>query len=694
MDWLERGALCFAVLFLFLHTVPRAWRTLNTDFPNYYMSARLAHEGYDTSRMYEWSWIAREKDHRDVDVRVIGLLPITPFSTLAVYPLVKLAPLTAKHVWILLNLVCLIPIGWMLRGMTGLSYRRIALALLLSFPLHRNLLFGQLYVVLLLLILAACWSYLRGFRALAGALLAIAAACKIFPVLLFVFFLQRREWRALAAGAFTGLAAIAVSVAVFGWNVHRTWLSEILPWVMHGEGMQPYAAVASISSVLHCLFLSEPQWNPHPWHASPLSFALLMPTLQMLALAPAILLIRRDDKTQSRILLEWSALLAASLTISTIPASYNFVLMAFPLCVLASVLVRRESFWWLSALVIAYLGIGFPLAVPLTASGLAILLFVPRLFLMLAVLWGIYALQWGDRTAKKSRRDWTRLAWAAAMVASVLLSIRSTLVLERAERQEYAYRLPLLTQGFLNSAPEPTSTGVRYAAFTPNGYHLITQDQSGGPSASSANAPYDELSFGGRLGQLWVERASSFRSQIVDVQRSSEVVIDDARDPMPSADGLSLGFLRDDHGRGRLMVRASLDSGGGNEVALTPPQLNVYEASYRSERDYAFSAVEDGRPPQVYLTDANHANAPLMLGESRYPALSPDGRWLAYSHLHNGVWNLWLRDPNTGMTRRIADVPCNQIQPAWDSDSKTLLYGTDCGRSVWFTAVARRRVIP
>ncbi len=163
---------------------------------------------------------------------------------------------------------------------------------------------------------------------------------------------------------------------------------------------------------------------------------------------------------------------------------------------------------------------------------------------------------------------------------------------------------------------------------------------------------------------------------------------------MPSADGLSLGFLRDDHGRGRLMVRASLDSGGGNEVALTPPQLNVYEASYRSERAYAFSAVEDGRPPQVYLTDANHANAPLMLGESRYPALSPDGRWLAYSHLHNGVWNLWLRDQNTGMTRRIADVPCNQIQPAWDSDSKTLLYGTDCGRSVWFTAVARRRVIP
>ena len=113
------------------------------------MSARLAHEGYDTSRMYEWPWIEREKDHRAVDIRVIGLLPITPFSTLVMWPLTGLAPLTAKHIWILLNLVFLIPIGWMLRSMTGLSYQRVALALALCFPLHRNLSYGQFYVFLL-----------------------------------------------------------------------------------------------------------------------------------------------------------------------------------------------------------------------------------------------------------------------------------------------------------------------------------------------------------------------------------------------------------------------------------------------------------------------------------------------------------------------------------------------------------------
>ena len=329
--------------------------------------------------MYEWSWIEREKDHRAVDIRIIGLLPITPFSTLAVWPLAGLPPLAAKHIWIVLNLAFLVPISWMLRIMTGLSDRRIALAIFLSFPLHRNLLYGQYYVLLLLLITAASFSYLRGGRVLAGALVAIAATCKVFPLLLFVFFLQRRDWRALASGVITGVSAVAVSIAVFGLNAHRTWLKEILPWVMHGEGLGTYATTASISGILHCLFLSEPQWNPHPWHDSPLAYALLAPALQMLVLAPAILLIRRDNDSDERILLEWSALLTASLAVSTIPASYNFVLMIFPVCVLASRLLRAGSYGWLTALIVTYLGIGFPLQAPNRPLGLTLLLYVPRL---------------------------------------------------------------------------------------------------------------------------------------------------------------------------------------------------------------------------------------------------------------------------------------------------------------------------
>ncbi len=657
------------------------------------MAARLAHDGYDTSRMYEWSWIEREKDHRGVDIRVIGLLPITPFSTLAVWPLAGLTPLAAKHIWILVNLAFLIPISWMLRGMTGLGYRRIALVIFLSFPLHRNLLYGQFYVLLLLMITAACFSYLRGYRVLAGALVAIAAMCKVFPLLFLVFFLQRRDWRALTSGVITGVSSVAISIAVFGLNAHRTWLQEILPWVMHGEGLGTYTTTASISGVLHCLFLSEPQWNPHPWHDSPLAFALLAPLLQMLALAPAILLIRRDDSSNQRILLEWSALLTASLAVSTIPASYNFVLMVFPVCVLAARLLRTRSYGWLTALMLVYLGIGFPLPVPNEVVGLALLLYVPRLPLMMAVLFGIYAILWRDSPSRSFTRDWSRYAWATAMTVAVIFNTRSTLHLERGERAEYPYRLSLKEQGFLNSGPQSTDDGLHYAAFTFTGYHLTTQERDSVQLDPNIDATYDDLSFTSGFGHTLVERASSLSSRIVDLQSPAQTLVDDAREPMLSLDGQDLAFLRDDHGRGQIMLRRAFQSSTA-ETPLTPSQLNVYEASFLSDNRYAFSADEKGGPPRIFLTDAAHSNTPITVAESRYPALSPDGQWMAYSQLDHGVWNLWLRDQNSGLSRRIADVPCNQIQPSWESDSKTLLYGTDCGRSVWFTAIARRRVLP
>jgi Glycosyltransferase family 87/WD40-like Beta Propeller Repeat len=681
-----------------MHTLPRAWKTLNTDFPNYYTAARLAHEGYDTSRMYEWPWIEREKDHRAIDIRVIGLLPITPFSTLAVWPITGLSPLAAKHVWILLNLALLVPIAWLLRSMTGLSYQRVALILALCFPLHRNLMYGQFYIILLLLLAAACWAYLRGARALAGVLVAIAAACKIFPVLFFVLFLRRRDWRALAWGWFTGLAAAGLSVAVFGWNVHRTYLHEILPWTLHGEGMPPYVASASISGLLHRLFLSEPQWNPHPWHYSPLAYALLLPGLQMLVLAPAVLLIRSDDRTRIRVLLEWSALLTASLAISTVPALYNFVLMSLPVCVLAAILLQRKQHGWLVALLIIYLGIGMPMPRPDKMMGLGILLYVIRLPLMLALLLGIYALLWRGLSTGGASRDRARSVWVTIMAVSVVFTAISTYHRERAVRREYAYRLPLEGQGLRNEGPRQAGKGVRYIAFTLGGYHLVTEDQNEHWAEFAADAP-DDLSFTnssarGFSANTWVERALSPYSQIVDLREHSHIVVDDAREPLLSSGAQDLAYVRDDHGRGQLRLRRAFQSAAASDIALSPPWLAVYEASFVSEQNYTFAAVEKGNPPQIYLRDATHANVPLELGEARYPALSPDGRWLAYSHRDDGGWNLWLRNQRTGATQRVDDVPCNQIEPAWEDDSKTLLYSTDCGRSLGFTAIARRRVIP
>jgi hypothetical protein len=374
-------------------------------------------------------------------------------------------------------------------------------------------------------------------------------------------------------------------------------------------------------------------------------------------------------------------------------ASYNFVLVILPVCVVATALLQRKRYGCLTALLIAYLGIGFPLPIPHSMMGPAVLLYLPRLPLMFALLLGIYVLLWCDRSASGASREWTRYAWATVMAVSVVFSALSIFRVERAVRQEYVYRLPLQAQGLLNTGARSGGAGVRYIALTNDGYRLITEGRGVETSDPVTGSPDDDLSYSSGFAHIWVERAHGSRSQIVDVRDPSHTVIDDAEDPMISGDGQSLAFLRDDHGRGQLMVRSGFQSNSPTDVALTLSRLNVYEASFKSQTEYAFAAADERHAPQIYLNDATHSNSPLALGEARYPALSPDGRWMAYSRLDHGAWNLWLRNERSGAISRIADVPCNQIEPAWEDDSKTLLYGTDCGRSLWFTAIARRRVI-
>jgi hypothetical protein len=688
---IERVALLIAIAYLGMHTMPRAWTKLNTDFPNYYLTARLAHEGYDTSRVYEWIWLQREKDHRALDIPAVGMIPITPFSTLVMWPMTSLSALAAKHVWMIANLALLVPLCWFIRSLTGLSYLRIALVLAFSIPLQRNLLCGQFYVFLLVLIVGACWCFVKEHYVLSGALIAVAAACKIFPVLLILLFLRRRNWRALSSFAATGIGAAALSIAVFGWNAHRTYMLQILPWALHGEAMPPYIpAAASISSILHYLLLPEPQWNPNPWHNSPLLYALLQPTLQTLLLAPAILLIRRNDRTPARIVLEWGGLLTASLAISTIPASYNFVLMVFPVCALAALLIERGMNKWLIALIVAYLGIGFPTPAPRLPIGPAILFFTPRLFLMVGVLVGIYFLLWRNPRVQSTVADWSHYAWAGFMAVTALLSAQSTFQREQSVREEFAYRLPLETQFLLNADPVGVGSGASYLAGSENGYRLVTAGATNWVDTSTD----DDLSFGAYPGQIFVEKARSGVSEIVDSRDTGKAIAKDGRNPMVSSDGRDLAFVRADNGRGQLMVLQSFQSGHSTEAALAPPSINVYDASFISQSDLVVSGVEGERPPQIYLTDQSHQNTPFDLGESRYPALSPDGHWMAYSHMDHGVWNLWILDRKTGATHRVADVPCNQIESSWEADSKTLVYANDCGRSLWFTAISRRRVIP
>jgi Tol biopolymer transport system component len=220
-----------------------------------------------------------------------------------------------------------------------------------------------------------------------------------------------------------------------------------------------------------------------------------------------------------------------------------------------------------------------------------------------------------------------------------------------------------------------------------NGYHVVGERIDATKVGNTGND--DELGIAAANGDRWIEQ-TGHESKIISASEG-RTTIRQAESPVASFDGRWLAFLREDHGRARIWVRA-LDRQDAVDKPLTPPELNVLEMSFLPGGGLIFSAVSSGRPG-LFVVDRSGEIRPLEMGETRYPSVSPDGSWLAYSQLQGGTWNLWLRDLRNGQTRRLTNVACNNTEPAWAADSQTLIYGSDCGRPLGFSALCRRRII-
>ena len=670
-----------------VRTLPDAWKTLNTDFPNYFVTASLVRAHADTSRVYEWVWIERQKDHLQLDQRIIGMVPITPFSTLAVYPLTRLPALTAKHWWNLFNLGLLAATAMLIRGMTGIAWRRILLVVAVNFALRLNFMYGQYYVLLLFLLTLACYLYLRQRRFLSGVAIGIAAGLKIFPVIFLLYFLRKRDWRAFAGGAVAGLAAALVSIAVFGWELHRVYLAQVLPASLRGEGLDPYnLSAASLSSLLHRLFVYEPQLNPHPAINVAWLFAIFHSVLQMLVMAPALLLAERGNTDARRVRLEWAAIVAASLAISTSPGTYLFTLLILPVCLMLEVLPRGKHYVFKAVLAGAYAVATFMSGAGQGYEGWLSLLAVPRLHALLVLCVLAYVLLVRQRSFRLV--TWDRVAWAGVLGALMIFSVVGNLRHQRGLYEDYQYRVVAPEGSYMTVHPAAQGDGVAFVSMRGDGYHS-GMDAKGAVSFSPSSAD-DELAVAASERERWVERVG--RESSVISSDAGRPVIERAESPVVSPDGRWLAYLRVEQGRGRVWVRV-LDEAAAPDAPATPVEMNVMEMSFLPGGGMVLAASLGGRPG-LFMAGRNGQVRSLGLTDARYPAVSRDGQWLAYSQLERGSWRLWLRDLRTGSQLQISHAECNNMEPAWAADSKTLYYASDCGRAQWFSVICRRRVVP
>ena len=98
---------------------------------------------------------------------------------------------------------------------------------LVSFPVERLVVQGNIEIFLWIFVAAGTWAYVRDRDDLAATFWGLAAASKLFPVVLLVLFLARRKFRAFAIGMLVFVAVSALSAVYLGPDLATAWKGSL-----------------------------------------------------------------------------------------------------------------------------------------------------------------------------------------------------------------------------------------------------------------------------------------------------------------------------------------------------------------------------------------------------------------------------------------------------------------------------------
>jgi hypothetical protein len=109
-----------------------------------------------------------------------------------------------------------------------------------------------------------------------------------------------------------------------------------------------------------------------------------------------------------------------------------------------------------------------------------------------------------------------------------------------------------------------------------------------------------------------------------------------------------------------------------------------------------FELVANRSSTMIQFDPTTRKATPLTMAvpaDATASVVSPNGKWIAFESAKNGPTQIWLRDLLNGTEKQLTGGNCNSSSPAWELDSSTILFASDCGRAFGLPALYRARLV-
>ena len=321
-----------------------------SDFAGYYFGGRELLSGrfgnaYD---MEQLNRLIGQAGYRDV---FVSYAPFPPFTSLIFAPWMIFPPGTAKLLFD--GFSCLLFLFTLMRVRVFLSIPPMLVLLVpvvFFVPIANNLYFGQSYLLLSCLLLEGYMAYKKDKIVLSSLLWGLAVLFKVFPGVILLFLLLRKQYKAAAGLCIACGALLLLSIGVNGWAAWKYYVFEILPKVNNGELNNSFAFLfQSAFMLLKRLFVYDALLNPAPLTDNPWLFGMLTGLFKALILTVCIgYTLRRKDRDFEA----FAVWITGSMLISPNGSSYSLILLVIPLLSLMTPVEKGRSYPILSALIL------------------------------------------------------------------------------------------------------------------------------------------------------------------------------------------------------------------------------------------------------------------------------------------------------------------------------------------------------
>lgn len=268
-----------------------------------------AHIDGEVYQLGAQAWLDGRPIYHDLPATDSGLrLPFIypPFAAIVFTPLALVSkPAAIAMIMIVTHLSLLVTLYVVLRASTFLAPYRdrallVAAAVLpmatITEPVKETITYAQINVVLMVLVAVDCLWRVDGERKLPyprGLLIGVAAGLKLTPAAFLLFFLLRRDYRAIVTSIVTFLVTVLIGVVLAFDGSKRFWLKEVFASseVDFGPSFEgnasTYAGNVSLRSLLSKLQV------PEPWLT--IAYGTLIVIMLLLALAGMVYALRKRD---------------------------------------------------------------------------------------------------------------------------------------------------------------------------------------------------------------------------------------------------------------------------------------------------------------------------------------------------------------------------------------------------------------